>query len=604
MKKILLSMCAMVIALAVTAQSVKVYKGGEVTYELAGADSIVFSEKVIPVASITLDKTEVTLGLPVTISVTSVLPENATDKTYTWLSSDTTVVAVDENGVVTGMSGGTATVTAVANDGSGVTASCTVTVNTVQLWENGPYWATCNVGASSPLEYGYYFTWGDPTAYRYDSASSHWVKVEDGSPFEFQQNNNSCPTYNKYYNLLRSDGYVDMYGNLIPQYDAATVHLGSPWRMPTLDEFKALNSNCSAEWTDDYKETGAAGELLKGTGAYASRSLFLCSPGYGDKGDKYYFPGERGFYYSSTEETRPQAMGITTYWNCSAWGCSLRSNYFDIVNDIPRYTGRSVRAVCDLVSVTEITLDKSELELSLYGDTTLTATVSPSDASNQLVHWSSSDNSVAIVSIDGVVRGLSAGTATITAATIDGSVASTCTVTVTSDAPVSHDYVDLGLPSGLKWATCNIGANSPEEYGDYYPIQKTMPLKFGSGRVDERTDAAQVQWGGSWRLPTSAEQQELIDNCTWAWTEDYNSTGVAGYIGTSNNNSNSIFLPAAGQTGNARTYTGVGSNFFLWSSTPTVNNSAYAIQINSGTVSVAEIPVPNIGQSVRAVLNE
>ena len=137
-----------------------------------------------------------------------------------------------------------------------------------------------------------------------------------------------------------------------------------------------------------------------------------------------------------------------------------------------------------------------------------------------------------------------------------------------------HAYVDLGLPSGIKWATCNVGANSPEEYGGYYAwgeteeksnyewstykwcngSQNTMTkycTNSDNGTVDNKTvldpedDVAHVKWGGSWRMPTRAEQDELLDRCSWTWTTH---NGVNGYRVTGPNG-NSIFLPAAGAAG-------------------------------------------------------
>ncbi|MDD7528459.1 MAG: hypothetical protein PUK04_03195 [Bacteroidales bacterium] len=136
-----------------------------------------------------------------------------------------------------------------------------------------------------------------------------------------------------------------------------------------------------------------------------------------------------------------------------------------------------------------------------------------------------------------------------------------------------HEYVDLGLPSGTKWATCNVGATKPEEYGNYYAWGETTTkstyhwstYKYGSdydeltkyctssskGTVDNKTvldpedDAARANWGGSWRMPTDGEWAELLDECTWEWKNAYKGT-TAGYLVTSKINGNSIFLPAAG----------------------------------------------------------
>lgn len=117
-----------------------------------------------------------------------------------------------------------------------------------------------------------------------------------------------------------------------------------------------------------------------------------------------------------------------------------------------------------------------------------------------------------------------------------------------------HDWVDLGLPSGLKWATCNIGANKPEEYGYYIEWGELIEKEsytFNNALIKEnyqdikgnpKLDVVTYQWKGSWRMPTSEDYKELIDNCEWNW-EQIN--GINGYkiIGT---NGNSIFLPAAG----------------------------------------------------------
>ena len=145
-----------------------------------------------------------------------------------------------------------------------------------------------------------------------------------------------------------------------------------------------------------------------------------------------------------------------------------------------------------------------------------------------------------------------------------------------------HEWVDLGLPSGLKWATCNVGASQPEEYGDYFAWGEVEPKEYydwstykwcnGSydtqtkyctdsyyGIVDNKTtlelsdDAANYNWGGSWRMPTTEEQVELYNNCSWEWTTQ---NGVYGRKVTGPNG-NSIFLPAAGyRYGSSLSYAG------------------------------------------------
>ena len=177
-----------------------------------------------------------------------------------------------------------------------------------------------------------------------------------------------------------------------------------------------------------------------------------------------------------------------------------------------------------------------------------------------------------------------------------------------------HIYVDLGLPSGLKWATCNVGATSPEGYGDYFAWGETAPKlnydwstykyckdSYGTmtkyctnrsygynGFTDNKTtlelsdDAAHTNWGGKWRMPTTTEQQELIENCIWIWVTQ---NGVEGCKVTSKTNGNSIFLPAAGYRNGTSVYD-VGSYGSCWSSSlgESYPYGAYRLYFYSGNV--------------------
>ncbi len=142
-----------------------------------------------------------------------------------------------------------------------------------------------------------------------------------------------------------------------------------------------------------------------------------------------------------------------------------------------------------------------------------------------------------------------------------------------------YDWVDLGLPSGLKWATCNVGASTPSDYGNYYAWGETSnkfeylesnSVSYGEdwGDIcgDSSRDAARANWGGSWRMPTAEEFQELIDYCEWTWmTESY---GLPGYE-VRGRNGHSIFLPAAGSIcSDNGSVSDCRSRGTYWSSTP------------------------------------
>ena len=160
-----------------------------------------------------------------------------------------------------------------------------------------------------------------------------------------------------------------------------------------------------------------------------------------------------------------------------------------------------------------------------------------------------------------------------------------------------HEYVDLGLTSGLKWAICNIGANSPEEYGDYFDWGEVepkttydwSPYKYcdDSGftkyneedckiLLDPEDDAATVNWGGAWRMPTIEEMCELFGECICIWTTQ---NGVSGCRFTGSNG-NSIFLPAAGHMDNGGLYN-AGSFGHYWSSSLLAPDVAYITNICS-----------------------
>lgn len=158
----------------------------------------------------------------------------------------------------------------------------------------------------------------------------------------------------------------------------------------------------------------------------------------------------------------------------------------------------------------------------------------------------------------------------------------TITVTDGPSYPVA-EAIDLGLPSGTKWASWNVGASKPEEYGGYYAWGETEEKEvydwstythcdgsawtchhIGDDIAGTQYDVAHVKWGGSWRMPTSAQQDELRENCTRTWTQQ---NGVIGTLVTGPNG-NTIFLPAAGHRLGGDLYFEGGDGSFWSSSLP------------------------------------
>ena len=181
---------------------------------------------------------------------------------------------------------------------------------------------------------------------------------------------------------------------------------------------------------------------------------------------------------------------------------------------------------------------------------------------------------------------------------------------VTKSIINGHEYVDLGLPSGLKWATCNVGASSPEEYGDYYAwgeIETKSEYRIDKCKTSKKSmkdisgnatyDVARAKWGGSWRLPTKKELEELENNCKWEWTTQ---NGKQGYKVTGPNG-NSIFLPAAGVCDGFSLYN-AGVYGYCWSSSPyeSYDSGAYNL-VFGGSHRGIGWDHRGIGRSVRPV---
>lgn len=584
----------------------------------------VFGEHGILVEDVTLDKEAMELSVAESFCLSAtVYPENAAIKSVYWHSSDASVASVSSSGVVTGVSAGSATITVTAADGK-YRDYCFVTVKesspsmavpeAIDLGlPSGLKWASFNLGATAPEEDGDYFAWGetepyysslDPLTWKegkeagYDWASYKWSMGSDNTLTKYCQN--ADYGYN---------GFTDNKTVLDSEDDAAHVNLGDDWRMPTYAEWTELIDNCTWEWTTQNDVDG-----LRVTGSNGN-SIFLPLAGY---------VYHTHLYRTGTGACWSSSLYTNLLYRAHEVFFDFDSGYVGMEQD-RRYYGRSVRPVygeSSIIPVERVTLDKSELELTAGESTVLNATVLPENATEKTVFWSSSDESVATVSSLGVVTGVASGSAIITATTVDGGKTATCDVTVTASYTVATpEAVDLGLPSGLKWASFNLGATVPEEYGDYFAWGETEPYyssqdpltwKEGketgydwasykwcmgandsmtkycqyadwgyNGFTDEKTvldpedDAAHVSLGGNWRMPTEDEMMELWDLCTWEWTTQ---NGVNGSLVTGPNG-NSVFFPAAGYRLYETDLDNVGSEVDIWSSSLFTDDQDHAFGI-------------------------
>ena len=398
------------------------------------------------------------------------------------------------------------------------------------------------------------------------------------------------------------NGYKDI-GNDIggTPYDAAQSALQDGWRMPSADDFKELLDNCTTEWMN---VDGVYGCMITGS-----------------NGNSMFFPyGDGSGYWTSTGTGESNATSLSF----SGDDASLNDN-------TPRYDGCYVRPI--LVPTDSLTVSAHSSNIDVGGYIHLRAVVYPLNAV-QNVAWTSSNTNVATVSADGVVTGVAPGTATITATTQDGRNQTTCVIEVAGGYFYKgHEYVDLGLPSGVKWAVCNVGASKPEEYGGYYAwgeIEEKdkyiddnykwytksyasntgdstyFPNKYNFSHgikdrksvLDEEDDVAHVNWGGNWRMPTPEEMQELIDFCSGS---RMTLNGVNGVLLTSRSNGNSIFIPYAGRyNGSDRKY--VETDCYLWSNEVNTSSCMSASSLVFGQAPVHFYDYSrSLGLSVRPV---
>ena len=484
-------------------------------------------------------------------------------------------------------------------------------------------WATFNVGATKPEEYGDYFAWGEtePRSTYYGWVTYKWC---NGSSYDLTK---YC--YKSYYG---NNGFTDTKTTLDLEDDVAHVKWGGNWRMPTKAEQDDLRNKCTWTWysSGNTEFNGVAGYKVTSTiEGYTDRSIFLPAAGY-RYGTVLYSVGGDGNYWSSSLGTDGPGYACSLCFNSDSvdWYGNSRS------------IGQSVRPVCpseEWFSSVSISFVEDSRTMLVGGSAMLNVTVKQNDevCDNSLIVWTSDNPSVAVVNENGVVTALSAGTAKITVSI--QSVSAQCTITVTDDeSKVIHEFVDLGL--SVKWGIFNVGATKPEDCGGYYAWGETETkssytwtnykfrtsgdsydnVKFSKynnsssyGPIDNKTtldledDVAHVKWGGSWRMPTKAEQDELRDNCTWKWYSSGNTefNGVAGYKVTSNKegyNDRFIFLPAAG----CRRFTdfdGIGYDGGYWSSLLYTDGPDVAYYLYFGSDGVNWIRNRDVGQSVRPV---
>ncbi len=457
---------------------------------------------------------------------------------------------------------------------------------------SGTLWATCNVGANTPEEYGDYFAWGETQP----KSTYNWST--------YQYSNGSNYTLTKYCSKSSYgyNGFTDNLTTLLPEDDAATTQWGNGWRTPTKEEWEELIGNTTSTVTTI---NGVKGSQITGPNG---NSIFL--PYAGGRDDNTLLDeGVYSYFWSSS---------LNTEYPDYCWGAYYNSKNIDG----QRFNGLSVRPVRStsqaesyVVNATPSPIEGGTINVtggSYYGATcTLTATA---NEGYTFTNWTENGS---VVSTNATYSFTLTGNRTLVANfTANGGGGGSYN---------GHDYVDLGLPSGTLWATCNVGANAPEENGDYFAWGETQMKEnyvwstyqhcMGSlntytkycnssmyGNVDDLTilepidDAATSNWGIGWRMPTQAEWEELLQNTTSTATY---LNGVRGRYFTANNG-NRIFLPCAGQYQEDSYYYDVDG--YYWSSSLYLNyaGKAWGLCFNQWNIGMA-YKYRSWGWSVRPV---
>ncbi len=458
---------------------------------------------------------------------------------------------------------------------------------------SGTLWATRNVGASSPEDYGDYFAWGETEPKEvYSWKTYKWCEGNEWSITKYEPG--SFWAYDEI--------------ELEPADDAAHVNWGSLWRMPSEAQFQELCDSCSWQWTE---RNGVNGQLVTGPNG---NSIFLPATGYRSN-SQLGMAGKRGFYWSRTVNYNDERYAFYLEYDSKSASCIAFYPY--------RNAGCAVRPVrvepADEQSlyVEQHSLDMGQVptsearadELTIINNTNetviLTVTtddpflLKQEDGSTWDMTIEVPGNSIAPVSVMFVADtpGDFNGQVIFQCSALDGGQSVIPVHARAIDSGYEeHEYVNLGLPSGTLWATCNIGASSPEDCGDYFAWGETAPkgvytwdtykwykggvnnsglLKYSiddaegyNGYVDNKTeldlddDAAFVNWGPSWRMPTEEQIDELYNNCSSTWTQR---NGVNGMLLTGPNHK-TLFLPTTGILVSGRPYNVVTEGYY-WSRT-------------------------------------
>lgn len=484
---------------------------------------------------------------------------------------------------------------------------------------SGTLWATCNVGANTPEGSGDLFAWAETSPKESYTQSNYKYYCDDGTD----------RGYTKYVRRYQ-DGYPNFFSDglriLEACDDAATFNWGSGWQTPSPSQVEELFYDCQYVET---AQNGVRGKLFRGPNG---NTIFIPSIIEYDNNSYRYWTNS---LCTNSDPTFLQVYGQ----HAVVFVNELRHRYLCAFV-------RPVRGSATLTPTAPSVITNSATNITTYS-ATLNGNITSAGGANVtekgFVYGTNPNNLSGRTQSGGAssiynetITGLSQGTiyyykayATNSAGTTYGDILTFTTNGILNE----HIWVDLGLPSGTKWATCNVGATTPEGYGNYYAWGETTTKEnyrwstyrwcTGSGNtfftkycnnaeygnngftdalttLEASDDAATANWGSGWRMPTETEMRELKDNCIVTWTTQ---NGKWGRLFTGSNG-NYIFLPAAGYRYDSSLYRN-GSDGSYWSSslcTDCLPRYAWYLSFDSGYYGMSNLDGDRCrGLSVRPV---
>ena len=425
---------------------------------------------------------------------------------------------------------------------------------------SGVKWACCNIGADKPEKAGEYYAWGE-TSPQWYVHSGHYSMDSSGTSGLWFSMTKYC--------IDSAQGTVDNKISLDLADDVVHKKLGGTKRMPSMDEMNELLSQCQLE-----KTTVNGANVCKFTGPNGN-SIFLPVTGYWSYGELEY-TGNTGEYWSRSLDLVFNHKARILYF--SDYDESQESSS-------ERYKCKQVRAVMAPAVAGQTSLVDFKLSTAFNFQINIGESKTITILSGNGIYSAASKVegllTCAVNTSNIVVTGVSPGTTALTVTDKLSGQDIMLTVTVRPQAETPAEAIDLGLPSGTKWASHNIGATAPEAAGSYFAWGETGEKSAFSwenylyGRDDMDVDdigkdiagtvydVASQKWGGSWRLSTDAQMTELVQYCTTEWT----TVGGVNCQKVTGPNGKFIILPAAGTYyGGKKDGTGVVG--YYWASEP------------------------------------